>query len=274
MLVAALLTVIALVAALAVALSSRGGPCVPVSSRDCGCHGDTTGQGLEVTSTDHTFALGGRSSTYRVYDGGVDKAEPVGVVVRLHGDGAYEYDHSPTFLDCLASVAATHNMLFVAPRTPSRDLTWWGRLDRNVDWLDAWFREDIVGLDGVDPGRVWWMGYSGGAEMLTYGLLPQQGDLVTAGALMVGGGGAPTRAADLSGLPLERRPDLPLVWVTGARDDGRDPEAEFDALGASREGAEFYREQGFARVATDFIRDDDHFTIDQIEILHTTLSAQ
>ena len=268
-----ILAVLTLVAGLSAIPSHDEPACLPTSDQDCGCHGDTTGHGLKNEVTEETFTLGRRSSTWRIHDGGVDRAKPVGVLMRLHGDGAYEYDHSPTFVDCLTAVAASHNLLLVIPRSPSRDLTWWTRLERNTDWLDALVREEVLTLEGVDPQRVWWMGYSGGAEMLTYGLLPARGDLVTAGAIMVGGGGAPSEGLQKGAVPEERRESLPLVWVTGSRDDGRDPAASFDALDAARAGAEFYRSAGFGSVVTDFTRDDDHFTIDQIAILHETLRS-
>lgn len=270
----AVLAVLALVIGLALFVVPRfSGPCVPTSSQDCGCDRDRGGYGLPDEYVEETFTHAGVSSTYRVYDSAVDDTRPVGVLVRLHGDGAYEYDHSPTFVACLAAVAASHNLALVIPRTPSADLTWWTQLSRNADWLQALHREKIRRIDAVDPGNVWWMGYSGGAEMITYGLLPTRGGTVTGGALMVGGGGAPDRG-DLSGpVPEERRADLPLIWATGAHDDGSDPAAEFDALGASREGAEFYRGLGFDAVKTDFTREADHFTIDQVNVLHEALSG-
>lgn len=273
--VLAVLAVLLLIVGLAVALVARDdSPCVPTTEQDCGCHGDTTGRGLIGEYTEHTYTLGRRSSTYRVYDTGVDRTEPVGVLVRLHGDGAYEYDHSPTFVACLATIAASRNLVLVIPRSPSRDLTWWTRLDRNVDWLSAFQRDRVLTLEGVDPQRVWWMGYSGGAEMITYGLLPTQGDLVTGGALMLGGGGAPSSGLGAGTVPASRRTDLPLTWVTGMHDDGSDPAAEFDALSAAHAGAAFYREAGFSSTVTDFARDEDHFTLDQVAILHDQLSVR
>lgn len=273
----AVLTVALLVVALAVVFFRDAEPCLPASSWDCGCHGDTTGRGLSQEYTEHSLTVGERTGSYKVFESGIDPARPVGLLFRLHGDGAYEYDQSPTFLACLAAVAADHNLVMVAPHTPSRDETWWRQLNRNVVWLKELHGE--VGrtvasdLGSVDPERTWWMGYSGGAELLTYGLLPQRGELVTAGALMIGGGGAPKSAFPEATVTQQQRDTLPLVWVTGARDDGTDPAADFDALSASRAGAEYYREHGFAGVDTNFSRDADHFTIDQVAVLHETLSA-
>lgn len=281
---AAFITAVLSVLILALVLLPRlsdASTCVPSSSRECGCLSETAAlEGItpedrrslsakQRTFREDTFRHAGAESTYRMYSHGIDWDKPVGVVVFLHGDGAYEYLYSDRLPSCLAAVAAAHNLILVQPLTPAGDLTWWTQLRTNTDWLEAFYSEEISALDGVDPERVWWMGYSGGAEMISYGLLPLAGHTVTAGAILVGGGGAPDRSGH--SVPAGRVADLPLYWVTGRGDTGEDPREPFDALTAATEGADAYRSQGFEAVSTDFGRDDDHFTIDQIEILHSIL---
>ncbi|NLT56836.1 MAG: hypothetical protein GXX79_20180, partial [Actinomycetales bacterium] len=173
-----------------------------------------------------------------------------------------------------AAVAADHGLILVQPLTPAEDLTWWTELAPNTAWLAALHREHLSGLTSAGGGTTWWTGYSGGAEMITYGLLPRAGEVVTGGAVMVGGGGAPDDPGTQVTVTEARRADLPLTWATGVHDDGSDPRSTFDALSASVEGAEFYRARGFGSVRTDFSRDADHFTIDQVNVLHNALSGR
>ncbi|AGF72974.1 hypothetical protein [Corynebacterium halotolerans] len=280
-----LATTIALARLVTEPLGAQGPPedyCLPTTAQDCGCVSDAAARSgvtdtgdRELTAEqrgyrEEEFTHDGVSSTYRVFTNGIDTSRPVGVVVRLHGDGAYEYEGSDQLASCLAAVATSYNMVLVQPLSPSDDRTWWTNLGENTRWLNALYRERISTLDDVDPELAWWMGYSGGAEMISYGLLPYAGHTITAGAIMTGGGGAP--AAVLSAVPEEKKERLPLYWTTGTRDTGADPAAEFDALSAAREGAAFYRDQGFANVTTDFTRDDDHFTLDEVDVLHDVLA--
>ena len=259
----------------------NSGTCTPTNSQQCGCLTESAEfEGVRPADDRHLseeqreydeviFRSGGTESSYRVYSHGIDWDEPVGVVVRLHGDGAYEYLYSQRLSSCLAAVAASHNMILVQPLTPAEDLTWWKELRANTEWLEALYDEEISSLDAVDPEHVWWMGYSGGAEMISYGLLPAAGRIITAGAILVGGGGSPGNSGHT--VPAERVAHLPLHWATGQRDTGEDPREPFDALTAAVEGADAYRAQGFGAVSTDFWRDDNHFSIDQVEILHQVL---
>ncbi|AJE33661.1 hypothetical protein B842_09060 [Corynebacterium humireducens NBRC 106098 = DSM 45392] len=280
----ATVTAVLLVLVVAIAVLPRfsgADTCVPTSTRECGCLTESSElEGLtstdkrtlsagQMTFEEHSFEHDGTESTYRVFSHGINRDKPAGVVVRLHGDGAYEYLYSKRHPSCLAAVAASHNLILVQPLTPAEDRTWWTDLDTNTDWLEAFYDEEISTMEGVDPDRVWWMGYSGGAEMISYGLLPSAGRVITAGAILVGGGGAPRRTGH--SVPEERVADLPLYWVTGSRDTGEDPRETFDALSAASEGADAYRSQGFEAVSTDFWRDDNHISIDQVEILHSIL---
>lgn len=277
------LLVILLMAVTLLPRLSGSDTCVPTNSRECGCLTEAA-ELAGITPTDHktlspdqrsfhedSFRHDRTESTYRVFSHGVDWDKPVGVVVRLHGDGAYEYLYSHRLSSCLAAVAASHNMILVQPLTPSEDRTWWTELDTTTDWLEAFYEEEISTMEGVDPDHVWWMGYSGGAELITYGLLPSAGQTVTGGAIMVGGGGAPARGGHT--VPEDRVADLPLHWATGQQDTGEDPREPFDALTAATQGADAYRLQGFSSVSTDFWRKDDHLTIDQVEILNSVLGA-
>lgn len=215
-----------------------------------------------------------RRSEYHLFTDGVvfdDPAQPVGVVVRLHGDGDDEYRNPAGLLASLARVAASHNMVFVAPMTPHRrrGKTWWRKLYPNIRWLRAFIQDAVLTIPGVDPTRIWWMGYSGGAEMISYGIVPSAQELVTGGAVLLGGGGAP----DALDAPL-RSASVPLTWVVGEQDDGTTSEDHFDALSAARDGSAWYRAEGFTNVRLDILPGRDHFTLPQPEILARALMSQ
>lgn len=220
------------------------------------------------------FADGRRGRTegsYHLFTRGVDFSRPVGLLVHLHGDGAEEY-HVPGGLSaCLAAVAQNHNMITLIPRTPDlRSMTWWRDLRPNVAWVDSLVAE-VSAEHGVAEGATWWMGYSGGAELISYGLIPYRAESVTGGAIMLGGGGAP-EGVRLE-VPLSLRENMPLHWVTGLRDDGTDPREPFDAIEAAREGSQWYRERGFEQVHTNFPPEHDHFSLPQAAILRGILDA-
>lgn len=222
---------------------------------------------------DEEFTSAGTTGSYHLFTRGVDFDEPVGVVVRLHGDGAFEYGDPDGLVNCLAEVAASHNMVLLAPLTPDErgDQTWWRDISQNLPWLQDLLQERVMESYTIDAERVWWMGYSGGAELITYGVLPRAPQDVTGGAVMIGGGGAPSAFRDEP--TAEQRESLDLIWVTGALDVGTDPEASFDAVSASRQGSAWYRDQGFERVSSYYPDGHDHFSMPQVRILDEALEG-
>lgn len=217
------------------------------------------------------FTSESTSSGYHLFTRGVDFNEPVGVVVRLHGDGGAEYEDPDGLLNCLAVVAASHNMVLVAPLTPDveGELTWWEDISTNLPWLRDLLAQRVLEPYGLGADDVWWMGYSGGAELISYGVLPRSPEAVTGGALMIGGGGAPQALVEEPS--SEQLEFLDLIWVTGTLDDGSVPYAPFDALTAAREGSSWYREQGFMQVRAEFPEGEDHFSLRQARLLDEAL---
>ncbi|EXF25542.1 hypothetical protein BG28_12850 [Nesterenkonia sp. AN1] len=226
----------------------------------------------EAIQLDQEFTSGDTTSSYHLFTRGVDFDEPVGVVVRLHGDGGAEFENPDGLLNCLAAVAASQNMVLLAPLTPDvqGEVTWWQDISTNLPWLNDLLTERVTQSFPVDPERVWWMGYSGGAEMITYGVLPRTPEVVTGGAVMIGGGGAPQIAVEEPS--AEQRLSLDLIWVTGTLDDGSVPYAPFDAVTATREGSAWYRQQGFKQVMAEYPEGEDHFSLQQARILDEALT--
>lgn len=214
-----------------------------------------------------TFAEGTRESSWLRFSCGVDADRPDGVVVHLHGDGAGEIDNPDGDLSELAETANSRNMVLLAPRTPdsAEGETWWRELEPNTGWLRA-----FVSAHAPAGVPVWWTGYSGGAEMISYGVLAQAPDLVTGGALLMGGGGTneetDARVSRWQGLPLQAA-SLPLRWAVGENDDGTTSTDGFDALRAARRGSEFWRDAGFGNVDLQVLVGRGHYDLPQASLL-------
>ncbi|GAA1746588.1 hypothetical protein [Kocuria aegyptia] len=223
---------------------------------------------------DIAFEHEGTTSSYHVFADGIDWSEPVGVVFRLHGDGAYEYHHPEHKVSCLAEVARSHNAVLVAPRTPDREgePTWWQDLDGNADWFVALAEQRIFAEYDLDRSRTWLHGYSGGAEFISYELLADRADfLVGGGAVLAGGGGAPsTGTSEPTEEQLER---LLLHWDVGLDDDGTDPYAPFDALSAAAAGHAWYEDAGYARTSVRYREGVDHFELPEARVLDAAMAA-
>lgn len=235
--------------------------------------GSTYSAAGELGEMAQTYSHNGLTGQYHVIDGGVNTDEPVGLVMHLHGDGAREYHDPSGRTTCLAAVAASHNALLVVPRTPDRghEPTWWENLDGNRDWLTSLVNDRILQDYPVDQERITWMGYSGGAEMLSYGILAGPRDLVTAGAAMVGGGGAPLELD--KGATESQRDSMTLWWITGEEDDGSSESAPFDAVSAAVAGAEFYDDEGFQDVDLELLAGHDHYDMPDARILDDLMKS-
>jgi poly(3-hydroxybutyrate) depolymerase len=223
---------------------------------------------------DVPFEHEGTTSSYHVFADGIDWSEPVGVVFRLHGDGAYEYEHPEHKVSCLAEVARSHNAVLVAPRTPDRqgEPTWWEDLDGNAEWFLALAEQRIFAEYDLDRSRTWLHGYSGGAEFISYELLADRADFLQGGgAVLSGGGGAPSTGT--SEPTQEQLEQLVLHWDVGLEDDGTDPWAPFDALSAAAAGHAWYEDAGWARTSVRYREGVDHFELPEARVLDAAMTA-
>jgi poly(3-hydroxybutyrate) depolymerase len=223
---------------------------------------------------DVPFEHDGVTSSYHVFADGIDWSRPVGVVFRLHGDGAYEYYHPEHKVSCLAAVARSHNAVLVAPRTPDRqgEPTWWEDLEGNADWFLALAEQEIFTEYDIDRSRTWLHGYSGGAEFISYELLADRVDFLQGGgAVLTGGGGAPGTGS--SQPTEEQRENLVLHWDVGLDDDGSDPSAPFDALSAAAAGHARYEDAGYRRTSVRYREGVDHFQLPEARVLGDVLTS-
>ena len=182
------------------------------------------------------FTGAGLSSRYRIIN---PENAAKGLVLYLHGDGVKGY---PSSLPQYAEQARAKGFALLVPQTPdTASATWWKNGTRNAAYLRA-LLEDIYRKYNVNRGNVWLVGYSGGAELISYYLLPQHNDLFSGGgALLVGGGGMeiPLHFGKKPTDDLKSR--FPMKWLVGSRDNG----ADFDALTASQQGRDRYAAAGF-----------------------------
>ncbi|WP_051077985.1 hypothetical protein [Corynebacterium lubricantis] len=212
------------------------------------------------------------TSHYHVFAHEIDRSEPVGLLVHLHGDGAAEFDSPNGFAACAANVAAQHNLITVIPHTPdTQQETWWHQLSVNQHWLNALVDQLITDYD-LDAEKIWWSGYSGGAEMISYSLLHANPDIVTGGAIMFAGGGAPVDQDPT--FEAHYQQTTPLYWVVGSNDDGTTSDDGFNAIRAVRRGSHWYEDQGFDNVHTEIVEGHDHYTLPKIDLIAEILNEQ
>ena len=140
-------------------------------------------------STKTFTSSNGREGEYMIYPVSNSK----GILLWLHGDGAFEYQNpkSKEYLEGskgIKHVAKDKNLTLVVPKTPSTKYdTWWEEGDLNSDYLI----ELIQSLPHHD--NLWIGGFSGGAEITSYWLIEKLKDIdiKKGGAVLFGGGGSP-----------------------------------------------------------------------------------
>ena len=163
-----------------------------------------------------------------------------GVVVYLDGDGMHGVTHPQDAYALggqsgIVAQAAARGYATVALTPPGGQRTWYGQGDSNATLV-----RDVTSRVNTDLGvdHTWWVGYSGGAQLISKYLLPAYGQAVPpGGALLLGGGGPPSRAA----VPPV---GYPMFWYTGADDTGAGSSDGYDALADARAGAQGYGARG------------------------------
>lgn len=205
--------------------------------------------------TNVTFSTNGGtvSSRYHIYASKISTSQPVGVVIHLHGDGAQEYSTPNTgMLPQYRSVADAAGMLFVAPLSPDDvgSITWWEDT-YSTTWLAALI-DDIAAKYNIDRNRVWFTGYSGGAEAISYFLMRTLHTRWTGGgAILLAGGGGSSQNPNPA-LSQSLKDNFQMHWVVGSRDSpaqGGD-DGGFDAVAASLAGYNYYTSRGITSTRT------------------------
>ncbi|WP_147243238.1 hypothetical protein [Acidipropionibacterium virtanenii] len=257
-----------------------------------GDHGDSvrgaqerTPVQIPVTSTEEHYA----GLDYAISTNGIDFSAPVGLMIYLDGDhyrgerGVISNHPNGDEARGMARMAAKRNMVLVIPRHPtfaySDELgyTWWENSEATGKAILKLSRH-LCTSTCASAQRTWYMGYSGGAEFITYVLAPKYRDgYGKGGAILLAGGGA--RNDDGSWISFDHPPQdfkksFDLHWFVGSRDGvGQSENApEWSALKATAEGRKFYAEHGFTTTRT-VLPGDDHESYDFAGIMDRGLKA-
>ena len=200
------------------------------------------------------------SSQYHVYADNIDWSQPVGVVFYFDGDynrdgvdSSFFYHPEGDTMQGMANAAQKHNKVFVSVDTPDEFdpnkandyATWWENADGNGDYFRSFAQEFIADSD-IDESQVWLMGYSGGAEFITYELdADQQGTWRSGGgSIMVGGGGGKNGRMETQA--PQNIKSQPMFWWVNEKDTlGATTPEWWDALNTATAGHDWYTREGF-----------------------------
>ena len=236
--------------------------------------------GVAATRTNQTFlsytSPAGTTSQYHVYAEGVDFSKPVGVVFYFDGD-YWRNDQSKVYdpsgeLAQMAASAAAQNMLFVPVISPDTNrydagVTWWEDMERNGEFFRA-FASSFIAANGVDSSNVWTMGYSGGAEFITYELNTKpQTWRNGGGSIMVAGGGLD------EGTPSAALKSQPMFWYANSNDGtGETYPQTWSARGAVEGGYDAYLAAGYTNASATVLNGSGHFDYNFSQILSNSLT--
>ena len=236
--------------------------------------------GVAATRTNQTFlsytSPAGTTSQYHVYAEGVDFSKPVGVVFYFDGD-YWRNDQSKVYdpsgeLAQMAASAAAQNMLFVPVISPDTNrydagVTWWENMDRNGEFFRS-FASSFIAANGVDSSNVWTMGYSGGAEFITYELNTKpQTWRNGGGSIMIAGGGLD------EGTPSDALKSQPMFWYANSNDGtGETYPQTWSARGAVEGGYDAYLAAGYTNASATVLNGSGHFDYNFSQILSNSLT--
>ena len=236
--------------------------------------------GVAATRTNQTFlsytSPASTTSQYHVYAEGVDFSKPVGVVFYFDGD-YWRNDQSKVYdpsgeLAQMAASAAAQNMLFVPVISPDANrydagVTWWEDMERNGEFFRS-FASSFIAANGLDSSNVWTMGYSGGAEFITYELNTKpQTWRNGGGSIMVAGGGLD------EGTPSAALKSQPMFWYANSNDgSGETYPQTWSARGAVEGGYNAYRNAGYTNTSATVLNGSGHFDYNFSQILSNSLT--
>lgn len=197
-----------------------------------------------------SYTNGTRTSPYHIDATAASATTPAPLIIHLHGDGFEEYTNMAAGTTSSVAyrymdVAKSHGAIGVIPRTPDTSSETWYTAAYATTWLVALINE-LKSTYNVDTNRIYYSGFSGGAEQITYNMMCDHHTLTTGGgAMILGGGGAD--GVSFTGTPAASlKADFPMRWVVGENDvAGATFPADWSARDTAVGGEAFYRNAGF-----------------------------
>ena len=208
--------------------------------------------------TDRTYVShtgNGLTSTYHAWADGIAPASgdtAPGLLIWLHGDGAYEHANfdDPGFeyvfegATGVRAVGKQRGYIVVSALAPDTTgtVTWWEGGQANTVYLQTLI-EGLTAGYGADPEKLVLAGYSGGAQHITWQYLDFQWNVARGrGSCVFSGGEAPDNARSYS---AALKATWRMKWVVGELDDAAHSEEGFDARAAAEYAENDYRTNGF-----------------------------
>ena len=219
----------------------------------------------------------GTTSQYHVYANNLDYSKPVGVVFYFDGD-YWQRDESKVYtpdegmLAAMGKIANARNMVFVPVISPDTNasgdgITWWEDMDANGEFFRS-FAKSFVSENNLDASQVWAMGYSGGAEFITYELTDHNTSWRNGGGSIMVAGGDSDGSVDADATTKAS----PMYWWVGANDtSGNTNPVTWSARGAVESGYNAYLGAGFSDARVKLIDGFSHHDYDLPHILASSL---
>lgn len=197
-----------------------------------------------------SFTNGTRTSVYHIDATAASASTPAPLIIHLHGDGYQEYSNMASSLTSSVAyrymdVARAQGAIFLLARTPDTSSETWYTAAYATTWLVALIN-DVKSKYNVDNMRIFYSGFSGGAEQVTYNMMVDHHTLLLGGgAMILGGGGA--EGVSFSGTPSDTlKNNFPMQWFVGENDvAGATEPPDWSARADSAIGEAFYRNAGF-----------------------------
>ncbi|WP_314262081.1 immunoglobulin-like domain-containing protein, partial [Cardiobacterium hominis] len=182
------------------------------------------------------FSANGLSGEYKLM--AIDSPNtPQKLVVYLYGSGETNAkQHQATLTGYLES--ALHNgHSLLAVKAPDSSGTWNHNAESSAQYLRA-LLQDVQSKYNIDKGNIWFVGYEGGADLITSQILPHHNDLLSGGGALMIGGGNVEQPFNFSKTPSQSlKNHFQMKWLTGSEDAA--------GLAAAEQGQMRYRETGF-----------------------------
>jgi hypothetical protein len=146
------------------------------------------GSGGQTGSYEETFSYNGSTAKYRVSIQDDVQTGRYGMLVYLHGDGAWDYEG---FWNSSKEIAFRHDLIAIhvqAPTTGGAGRSWWIAGDANAEYLNALLHERVLRLYNIDRSKVVFSGQSGGPTFMTGNWMNRYMQQFAGGAVLMCGG--------------------------------------------------------------------------------------